>query len=175
MTLSQVHPHTEPQRPKGVTSFALSTECQYSSNCSVQRHVSFCTDASITPTQTHRPSLLCNTKLQFQTLDPIQFYTIPQSPHANLMEYSWEAINFSPSQKILHIFRYQKVQYHVCNRLQNVPILRHINPVHTLPFPVSLRSLYVIFTHNCRKWLLALSLLSSYQHKQPALHWQIFV
>jgi len=30
MTLSQVHPHTGPQGPKGVTSFALSTECQYS-------------------------------------------------------------------------------------------------------------------------------------------------
>jgi len=88
MTLRQVHPHTEPQGPKGITSFALSTECQYSFNCSVQRHVSFCTDASTTPTQTHILSQLSNTKFQFQTLYPLQFYTIPQSPHANLMEYS---------------------------------------------------------------------------------------
>jgi len=45
MALSQIHPHTEPQGPKGVTSFAPSAECQYSFNRSVQKHVSFCSDA----------------------------------------------------------------------------------------------------------------------------------
>jgi len=41
--------------------------------------------------------------------------------------------------------------------------------------PISFRSLYVASTRNCKKWLLALSRLSSYQHEQPASHWQIFM
>jgi hypothetical protein len=88
MTHSQVHPHTEPQGPEGVTSFAPSTECQYSFNCSIQNMSVFAQMPSTTPTQNHRLSLLCNTKFQFQISDTLQFYKIPQSPRGNLTEYS---------------------------------------------------------------------------------------
>jgi hypothetical protein len=43
---------------------------------------------SKTPPQTHKLSLFCNTKFQFQITDTLRLYTIPQSPQANLMDYS---------------------------------------------------------------------------------------
>ena len=51
------------------------------------------------------------------------------------MEHSppWKANSFSASQDISHILWNPKFDYHVHKRLLLVPILRHINQVHTLP------------------------------------------
>ena len=61
---------------------------------------------------------------------------------------SWEANRFAASQEIPHVLSNLKVHYHIHKCLPPVPILSHLNPVHT-PHPASWRSILIFTSHLC--------------------------
>ena len=59
---------------------------------------------------------------------------------------SWEAKWFSASQEILHILYNPKVHFRIHKCQPSVPILSHLDPVHTA-HPTSWRSILILSSH----------------------------
>jgi hypothetical protein len=74
---------------------------------------------------------------------------------------SWEANNHSSSQNF-HVLWNPKVHYHICKSPPLVPILSHMNPVHTFPpyFPKIHSNIILISTSRSYKWSLAFRILN---------------
>jgi hypothetical protein len=61
---------------------------------------------------------------------------------------SWGAANCAATRELSSILWNSKVQYRVYKSLPVVPILSHINPIHTTSsHPISLRSILILSTH----------------------------
>jgi hypothetical protein len=60
---------------------------------------------------------------------------------------SWEAVNCAATQELPSILRNPKVHHGVHKSPPLVPILSQIDPVHTIPFYISLRSILILSTH----------------------------